>query len=348
MKKILIILAVLLIGLIGFVLKTLSGAGFFRTIQNSEGYTLVRQYEIPGAEDFAISREDGFLLISSDDRAARITGGPRKGGIYFLDLEEPAAQPSLISDKFSKAFFPHGISLIKIDSTRYKLFVINHVEGKHSVEVFQLEGENLRHEKTIRDPMLISPNDLVAIDEKRFYYTNDHLSESGFRKVMSDYLGWPDANVGYYDGNSCSIVAEDFRYANGINYDAGRKLLYVAALRSFQLKVFRVEDSGQLKWLDKVDCKTGVDNIELDDQGRLWIGSHPNLLSATAYLTGKQDLGPSEVIVVDYKGEGKSTVKTVYLNDGTEMSASSVALPYGDRIFIGNVMDDHFIEIKLN
>lgn len=193
--------------------------------------------------------------------------------------------------------------------------------------------------------MLVSPNDIVAIDEHRFYYTNDHLSESGFNNFAAKYLGKADANVGYFDGEKFSIVAEGFHYANGINFDQERQLLYVASMLKFNIKVFEKNDNGSLTHLEDIACHTGVDNIELDQQYNLWVGCHPNLLAAQAYLGGKSQQAPSEIIKIEYRSRGDYSVESVYLNNGETTSASSVVLPYGEELFIGNVRDKKFVAI---
>ena len=343
MKKFLLLLLGLIIA---FVFYTLSSTGFFRSIENSTGFSITRSIDIPGAEDFAISREEGFLIISSDDRAAKFSDKKRKGGLYFLDLKTENAVPKLMSGHFNKPFLPHGISLIRLDSAKYKLFVINHVGDDDYVEVFRLEGDQLIHEQTLEDNLLFSPNDIVAIDEHRFYFTNDHLTDAGFGKFAANYLGKSDANVGYYDGEKFSIVAEGIHYANGINFDKNRNLLYVASLRKFSVKVYQYNENGSLGFIEDIACGTGVDNIELDKNGHLWVGCHPNLLTALGHLGGKPPHAPSEAITIEYRGKGDYSVESVYVDDGKIISACSVALPYKDEIFLGDVMDDHFVVVR--
>lgn len=343
MKKILFSLLGLIIA---FVLHILISTGFFRSIENTVVANVTRSLDIPGAEDFAIDREEGFMIISSDDRAAKFSEKERKGGLYILDLKIENATPQLISGHFNKPLFPHGISMFRLDSAKYKLLVVNHVDQNHFIEVFRLEGNQLIHEQTLEDDLLFSPNDIVAIDEHRFYYTNDHLTDEGLGKFIANYLGKADSNVGYYDGEKFSIVAEDIHYANGINFDPNRDLLYVAALRKFDVKVFHRQDDGSLEFIEDIASGTGVDNIELDENGHLWIGCHPNLLAAQAHLGGKSPHSPSEVITIEYRAKGDYTVESVYVDDGEVISACTVAVPYKDEIFIGDVMDDHFIAIE--
>jgi arylesterase/paraoxonase len=80
----------------------------------------------------------------------------------------------------------------------------------------------------------------------------------------------------------------------------------------------------------------------------LWIGSHPNLLAFSSYAAGNNKISPSEIIKIQYRGTGDYTIEEVYLNDGKQMSGSTVAAPYRNLIVTGNVMDSHFLVLKLN
>ncbi len=89
-----------------------------------------------------------------------------------------------------------------------------------------------------------------------------------------------------------------------------------------------------------------MDNIELSHDGKLWMGCHPSLLAFTAYALGRKPIAPSEVITIDYRNEGDYSKEIIFVDDGTTMSGSSVAVEYQDYIFSGNVMDDHFLILK--
>ena len=223
---------------------------------------------------------------------------------------------------------------------------VNHTVKGHSLEVFRLFGDSIIFEKTLTDQSMISPNDVVMIDENRFYFTNDHKYTKGFGRLMEDYGGLSISNIMYYDGNNYIEVANGIAYANGINYDAKRNLLFVASPRNFLIKVYERNDDGSLRFIEDIACGTGVDNIEFDADGNLWVGAHPNLLRFAAYAKGKQETSPSEIIKINYKDKNDYTIEKVYINEGVEMSASTVAAPYKNLILTGNVMDAHFLILK--
>ena len=54
-----------------------------------------------------------------------------------------------------------------------------------TIEIFLLQDDQLVHQKTVSDPALVSPNDLVAVGPEQFYVTNDHRYPGGFKRFAS-------------------------------------------------------------------------------------------------------------------------------------------------------------------
>lgn len=346
MKKTFILIGLILLALGGYAFYIMQSTGYFKKITPHFDGEIVDSIFLPGVEDMQISYQDSFLILSSDNRAARRNGEPEQGHLYYLDLKQNNWQPQLLTETLDIPFYPHGISVLPLEDGRYRIWAVNHVEDWHSLEVFDLFGDSLVHLQTLTDPGMISPNDVVAIDANRFYFTNDHAYTKGLKKFAEDYLGWAVSNVVYYDGNSYEVVADGIAYANGINMDRKRQLLYVASPRAFLIKVYQIQSDGQLQYIENIDCGTGVDNIELAPDGQLWIGAHPNLLAYAAYAKDKQPIAPSEIITIDYQSKGSYQLQSIYMEDGQQMSASTVAIPWSNYIFTGNVMDDHFLILQ--
>lgn len=342
LKPILILLTTL--GLI--VLYILQSTGFFKSIENRFDGDLLKKIEIPGAEDMQIDDDRNFLIISSDDRAALRDGHTRQGHLYKIDLQDSSLVPIRLTEGFERPFYPHGISMIKLSDSLHRLFVVNHFSGTHAIEIFDLFGDSLVHRESKRDPLMIAPNDVVALGENQFYFTNDHGYQRGFKRVLEEYVGLRASNVIYYDGISYREVADGIAYANGINFDVSRNLLFVASPRDFLVKVYKVNVSGDLEFIENIDCGTGVDNIALDSDGKLWIGAHPSLLHYSMYAGAKKEYSGSEIITIEYLNEGDYSVQSIYMSDGLDMSASTVAVPYNELIFVGNVMDKVFLVLK--
>jgi len=288
MKKFLLFLLLVLVLMGSFLAYIFSTTGFFRKVESSNDFGPIHQtIALPGVEDMAIARVDSLLILSVDDRAARREGKEGLKGLYLIDLRDPSFVPVSLTDQLDFPFFPHGISIFQLDSAKYGLMAINHVEGKHSVEHFILEGKNLTHQKTITDPNFISPNDLVMVAPDQFYYSNDHGYTDGLGVFAENYIGFKASNVGYFNGESAEKKVGRIGYANGIQFDATKQFLYVASVRAFQVKVYQVDENWDLTHLEDIPVGTGVDNIELDPSGNLWVGAHPNLLQFASYAAGK-------------------------------------------------------------
>ncbi len=339
--KSILITAVLLIA---FIANVMISTGYFRTIENKFDGELLKEVVLPGAEDITISQSEGFALISSNDRTAT-NRADWHGGLYHMDLTSGDFELTNLTSTFQKYFAPHGISMLKKDGT-YQIMAINHTPTGHTVEVFNMNGKKLTHERTLTDKSMISPNDIVVIGENRFYFTNDHAYTEGIGRLLEDYGGLAVSNVIYFDGENYREVASDIGYANGINFDPKRNLMFVASPRKFLVKVFSRNTDGSLEFIEDIPCATGVDNIEFDTDGNLWIGAHPSLLTFSAYHAKKKEFSPSEIIKINYYATGDYEVEQIYLNDGTAMSASTVAAPFSDLVITGNYKDDKFLVLK--
>ena len=347
MKALKILLGILLL-ILGYAFYIVYSSGFFRTIDPYFDGALLQKVAIPGAEDIEIDTAGEFIIVSSDDRAGRRDGNPVQGHLYKMQLDSLDSPPLQLTASFDKPFYPHGISMIKTSDSTDRIFAINHVESNHYIEIFDLYGDSLVHIETMNDPSMVSPNDVVALGSNEFYFTNDHKFLKGIKRLAEDYLGLRLSNVIYFNGTSYQEVDAGIAYANGINYDPTRNLLFVASPRDFLVKVYSKNSDGSLRFIENISCGTGVDNIEFDAQGRIWIGSHPSLLHFSSYAAGKRAISPSEILVIDYRGESDYDVSSIYLEDGTDMSAATVAVPVDDLIFLGNVMDDAFLILERN
>lgn len=347
-KTIAAALVVLIIIVIWFV-NLLWSAGQFKTIEPHFDGTCNQISGLAGAEDITIHPTTGIAYISACDRRAVNAGKPGNGAIYAYNLN--VSDPVLfnLTPNPGKDFQPHGISLYVDDNGKDFLFAINHAQGTHTVEVYELVGMLLYHTKTISDPMLVSPNDLVAVGPDSFYVSNDHRHVSGMMRFMEDYLKLRLSNVVYYDGSRFSEAASRVGYANGINISKDKKTLYLCAVTELSLHLYdRDVSSGKLSLREKIKLDTGVDNIEIDPSGGLWIGSHPRLLDFVAHAGDPSRLSPSQILYLSPKPSGGFSIEEVYLNKGEELSAASVASVRGKRMLIGSVFDPKFLDCQMD
>jgi arylesterase/paraoxonase len=344
MKKALIAILTILIVFAAFAGKTLYDAGSFKTIQPHYEGTCIRISGLPGPEDLTIHPRTGIVFISSDDRRAALAGVPVQGGIYALDLTEKGSAPRKISAGFNKEFHPHGISLYLDGDGKTFLFAINHTKMGHFVEIFEYVGDALVHRKSIGHPLMFSPNDLVAVGVNSFYATNDHGFSSPGLRTVEDFLQLKRSYVLYYDGKDMSIAAKGFGYANGINVSADGKNLYLAATVNRSISVFtRDAASGLLSPAYDINLGTGPDNIELDAAGALYVACHPKMFDFLAHARDKGKISPSQILKLTVRNKGDHIIEEIYLNDGKQISAASVAAPLKNGFLAGQVFDDHIL-----
>ena len=332
--------------LLAFVAYTLLSTGFFRKITSSNNRAIVAKIPLRGAEDIVISPDETFAIISATDRGTYPPQKMAQGGLYYLSLKDTAYTPIRLTSSLDFDFAPHGIDLLPLNDSTYQILAINHIGKQHSIEKFILDQQKLTHVASLRHSTMVQPNDLVQISANAFYFTNDHGYTAGTMKLIEEYSGLALSNVIYADETSYREVASGIAYANGIAFDRQRKLVFVASPRHFSVTVYQYQQGGDLIPIEDVDCGTGVDNLTLDKQGKIWIGAHPNLLRFSAYAQGKYKTAPSEIITLDYREKGNYKVESIWVDTGNNMSGSTVAIPFSGGILTGNVMDNHFLILE--
>ena len=333
------------------VLKTVWQSGAFTTVTNVFSGSTQKIEGLAGVEDLTIDQATGIAFLSSDDRwSAMLQKKPVKGAIYKLNLNDSLPKPVNLTTGFSQNdFHPHGISLFTNPVGKKILFVINHRISGNFIEVFEFKNDSLNHIESVSDELIISPNDLVGVGERSFYVTNDHNERNSGWRRFKDLLGIGTGNVCYYDGEKVSPTSiKDIKYANGVNVSSDGGKLYLAATTERAIFVYdRDIKSGELTKSGEINAKTGVDNIEIDIVGNLWVGCHPKLLKFLAHSKDEGALSPSEIIRITDFGDGKFDQKTIYMNDGSEISASSVGAVYRNILLIGPVFQRHIILGKM-
>ncbi|HAS41247.1 MAG TPA: hypothetical protein DCS93_12250 [Microscillaceae bacterium] len=345
------VLLALVVGLLFMVGNTLYVAGVFKTIKPHFTGTEKSVPILGGAEDITIDQTTGIAYVSADQRRATFQDkkNPVQGTIYWVDLNNPAQAPVNMLPNFKKDFHPHGIYFYRAKSGKQLLFAVNHAEKNtiQSIERFEVQGKKLVHLNTIQHELMTSPNDVVAVGENEFYVTNDHGFTKGFGRTMEEYLRLPLGYVNYYDGKTMKTVSSNITYANGINVSPDGKKLYLASPSTRRVLIFDRKADNSIEKVTSVTIGTAGDNIELDAQGNLWLGCHPQMLKYAAHAKDPKKKSPSQAIKITVKGDNQYEVSEIYLNDGTSLSGSSVAAVYKDNLLVGGVYDRKFLWCKM-
>jgi len=337
MRRIATLLFIFTLFLAWFLLDLLADAGYFKQLEPHGSEDCVRIRGPLGAEDITVHAELRVAWVSSQDR--RHPSEP--GHLYLARLDTAIPALEDLTPDLEFEFHPHGLSLSPSE-VGGRLMVVNHRDETHTIEWFDWQHDQLNHVATIEDPLLSSPNDVVACAVDRFYVTNDHGNRSPSGRLLEDYLRLPRANILYFDGHSLREVADGICYANGINVSLDGSRVYAASSTTGKLLVYHREENGDLTLERTVETYTGLDNIELDPDGNLWIGAHPKLLAFVAHSKDAEKIAPSQVLRVTLN-EDDATMVEFLLDEGTDLSGSSVAARFQQRLLVGSVFDDGFL-----
>ena len=348
MKKLGIFLVVILVIIVLWVVDLLIDAGQFKAIENHFAGSCIPVTGLIGSEDLTIQQSTGIAFISSFDYRVFAQGDTVAGHIYRYDLNEKEPRLIDLPHTYPGNLIPHGISLYTPDSGQATLLVVNHSGGQNTIERFLVAEDRLIHQETYKDPLIISPNDVVAVDPDRFYFTNDHKYSAGLLRKLEDYGRLKLSNLVYYDGHNFSEAAGGYSNPNGVNVSADGKKLYMNAATELKMYVFdRDLTSGQLTRSHTIELGSGGDNIEIADNGDILVGAHPQLLKFVAHVADSAKLSPSQILRIRLNESGEYQVQEIYMNDGSELSGSSVGAIFNQRLLIGAVFDPRFLDCSM-
>ena len=355
-RKILIGVGVLLTVLGIFTVQTLSSGGAFKTIEPHFGGTCQIVEGVTGAEDVTIDPATGFAYISAMDRRKLRTQGVHDGGIY-LYLPGSFETPAKMISTYQGDFHPHGISLWKApenSAVNDRLFVVSHppildAEGNRigqssQVDIFEINGIILNHIRSVRPDDPISLNDVAAIGPNSFYASIDQGSTTSLGRTLEVYGRLARSGVLYGNGEQSNKILGDLVYANGIQTSADGNTLYIAETTGKRLTAYTINrQTGALTFKSELDIDSGLDNIEIDENGNLWLASHPKTFDFLAHASDAAKRSASQVFLIS-DNNGMLTSEEIYLNDGNPISGSSVAAPIGNRFIVGSVLEPFILD----
>lgn len=348
MRRLLLMLLILLVVAGAWLLNTLRLGGYWRDLTPHFAGTCRQVEGLPGPEDITIHPRTGIAYVSSVDRRAVRAGRPGYGGIFAYDLRREAPVPHLLTPDADPEFHPHGISLLVGADGRDRLYAVNHAGGRHTIEEYEVGADRLTHLRTLSDPLLRSPNDLVALAPDLLYVTNDHGWPKGFLSTLEEWFRIPVSDVVVFDGRGFRVAARRINLANGINKSADGTTLYVASPTGLEIRVYDREADGGLRLRQRIPLGTAPDNIEVAEDGSLWVGAHPNLFALAAHMGGAPEHSPSHVVRAIPEADGGFAVDEVLLEAGDRLCASSVAAVRGKRLLVGGVFEPRVLDCTLD
>jgi arylesterase/paraoxonase len=339
---------------------TLSYTWFRTAARAGEFTTLVPVFEgscqdlgnMPGSEDIAIDRAQNRIFVASDDRRSTAPSATTRGAVYGLSLATIGqdAKPVDLTAGQPKAFHPHGISIFKAANGQTTIMVVNHPRGAYdatgtTVEIFDQQGDGtLKLRRTVAIEGLSRINDIAATGENSFYATSEtDFKQGSFSEVFNLITG--DDRTGaiwYFDGTKGSKVTSGIGFANSVALSPDGKTLYASGTMSRAVYLYdRDPSSGAIKQRDAALIGSGIDNLDVEPDGTVWMASHPKLLSFIRHARDAKQTAPSQVLILEPSPSGKGgKVDQIYLKDGSDgFSAASVGVRAGELLILGSVFE---------
>lgn len=342
-----VIFTILLAVAVRHILQVLFTLDFHRTVNYHRSPGPCRQImKENGSEDITVLA-NGIALISSSLYE-------EVGQIKLFDLNDPNAEVKDVIIEGGdgiKEFMvkPHGLSTWQDEKTgSITVAVITHPDSSDDrIEMYSFSPDKrvLKHIQSITDPAFYNLNDLVLISHDSFYTTKTHRLRGSWRTLES-VLKLSLGEILFYDGKIVKTVASGLSFPNGINMSPSMRHIYMAEFISSTVHVYSRNKDHSLSLEQSVYLDSHLDNIEIDQRtGDLWIGSHYILHDIAAvlnaYETDKEAanllIAPSQVFKLKTENGLITDAVEVYLNNGTEITGSSVAAVYGNRIIIGSI-----------
>ena len=339
----------IVVAVIYFLFDSLLQAGFFKGIDNQSKMDLVTTIrDVWGPEDLDWDRENNMLYISSTNRWEKNRGNLQESdGIYFLKTDDESLIPQKMSVDLPGEFHPHGISFFTLNGTSF-MYVVNHTTAYNSVELFEIDTDKLIHKETFKGGLLTSPNDVVGDEIGKFYVTNDHGNTTAKGKMVEDYLRMPYSFLLYYDGSAFKKAHKGMVYANGVQFSNDGSKVYTSHTIGKEVYVLdRKRETGMLILKHTVAFDSGLDNLDVDENGVVWVAAHPKLLDFQAHANDSTQNSPSQIFRMDFEN-GKYKIQKVYENDGSQISGSSVVVVKDNTAFVGCVFEDKILKMILN
>ncbi|WP_425062077.1 DUF3703 domain-containing protein [Pyruvatibacter mobilis] len=305
-----------------------------------------------GPEDLVWDREAGRVYAVGGDRRSFRSGGPGRAKIWSLPMAlSESAVPDNLAPAEPEVFRSFGMDLHIDEMGTRRLFVANRPSDGHTIEIFRVTSSGgLSLERTLKHPLLRNPNDLVAIGPSEALVTLDKQADAAtLGEILEGARQLRTGKVLRIDTQTAELLADGLQMANGIALSPSQTELYVGETIAQRLSVFDHDPlSKTLSFNRYVPLETGVDNITVNPDGRVYIAGHPKLLTlAMGYQRSEKSPSPSEVLVYD---PSRETVERLYVDDGLEHSGGSVAIVDEalGRMLIGSAFGPHILSCEFS
>ncbi|KAJ7579296.1 hypothetical protein C8J56DRAFT_965373 [Mycena floridula] len=270
-------------------------AGVFRDVQLVGTRDCSSIAGLDACEKIVLHEPSGLLYLACSSIESRLGFIPAVSQYnkerHFLNVDYVATYDHSTSkvQRLSLKNFPldatlgtHGMDVVTSSSNPKKLFVylVNHringdptlVGADSVIEIFEtaIGSDTLNHIRTIRDPLILTPNDVVGSpDGKSFYFTNDCASKTGALRDIRNIFTASTNVVHCHLDEGCKVAISGLPSSNGIA-EASNGTIYVASVLGGSLRVLEQQQDHSLVVTDVITSEYPMDNLSIDQDGAVW------------------------------------------------------------------------------
>ena len=307
------------------------------------------------AEDIQFDRARSVAFLSSFDRRALIEGRASDGDVLQLELpttiDAPLGTPTTALVAKPEGFRPHGMSLYRMGDGALRLFVISHLpDGGHAVEIFEQRATDRLFVavRSVRDPLLRSPNAIVAVGHEQFYVANDSGAQGPIDRFSELVLRRGLSQIVYFDGKEMTVAARGLASAVGLGMSPDGTRLYASETLGKRLAVFeRNAGTAALTRLADIPVDGAPDNINIGADGTVWLAVHGRTLDLVRHFGDAAHPAPSWIQRLD-PAAPEPRLETVFFDPGAKLSAGSVGAVHDGRLLMGSITERKLLSCRLN
>ncbi len=300
----------------------------------------------PGPEDIALDTigNSERIIISCSERR---TFDYSRNGLYDFNIKsEELVRLPIEGLPESIQLRPHGIDIGLVNGTKL-LYCVNHEKnaeafppaGRQSVLVFELLDDKLVFKEQLIDILMVSPND-VCIDNKGgiFVSIDSGKINSKWEKLMS----LKHSYVLHFDGQKWEQVGDKLRYANGVGVRNGR--IYITGAQEKNIYSYHVNEDGTYSDKQEYSSMKGNDNITFYGD-KLVTTAHLDFLKFLKHVKDAEEPTPCAIYTLDLE---TNKLDTLYLDNGTVMSAASTGLIYNGNLYASQIFNPFILKLELD
>jgi hypothetical protein len=242
-------------------------------------------------------------------------------------------------------FSPHGTHLHQLANGRWRYLVVNH-GGRESIEIFELNLAGKESDLTWQGCILAAEetfiNDVVGLANGDLIFSRMFHSDGDLEMVKSS-LGFDTGDLWRWSKSTGLRIlpGTDAAQPNGLEISADDR--FVFANMYMEGEVWKINaDTGEKIAVGQV---ANGDNSAWGTDGRLWVATHSAPVTHMLGCFANQDKpcgAAFEIVAMDPQS---MAAEVVFSHSGPPMGAVTIAVPQGDRVYMGSFVGDRLISV---